>query len=282
MKRHVFAIALALAAPTGTALSADLPSSKAPPPPYVPPPPPILWTGFYGGLNLGGGWSANNNNNSFLPYADPAFPIASTPFAGLPSNLFFLPGGGRTGNNTGGVVGGGQIGYNYQFGTSFLVGAEADIQGTSITGGNQGNFAGAYPSPYGGLSPTGLVIPLATGNGGNLGLPWFGTVRGRAGWLVTPTLLIYGTAGFAYGGVQVLGFNNTRTGWTAGGGVEWMFIPNWSAKLEYLFVDLSSGGTTGAWGWDFGNHRHPQINVVRAGVNYHFNWGAPPPVVAQY
>ena len=57
-------------------------------------------------------------------------------------------GGGTTGNNSGGVVGGGQTGYNYQFGNSFVIGAEADIQGTSITGGNQGNFAGLYTSPY--------------------------------------------------------------------------------------------------------------------------------------
>jgi len=239
----------------------------------VPPPPPILWTGFYGGLNVGGGWSANGGDNSFLPYTDPRFPVGG-------ANMFFLPGGGQTGNNTGGVVGGGQIGYNYQFGTSIVVGAEADIQGTSITGGNQGNTIGGYPSP---LPPAGgVLVPLATGNGGNVSLPWFGTVRGRAGWLVTPTLLVYGTGGFAYGEVTALNFSNTRTGWTAGGGVEWMFMPNWSAKVEYLYTDLSSGGATGGWGWNWGNHRHPQLNVVRAGVNYHFNWLAPAPVVAKY
>ncbi len=81
-----------------------------------------------------------------------------------------------------------------------MIGAEADIQGTSITGGNQGNYAGLYDSPYPG-SDSGLLTPLVTGNGGNLGLPWFGTVRGRVGYLITPTLLLYGTGGFAYGGV---------------------------------------------------------------------------------
>ena len=153
------------------------------------------------------------------------------------------------------------------------LGAETDFQGTSITGGNQGNFAGLYNSPYPG-SATGLLTPLVTGNGGNLGLPWFGTVRGRAGYLVTPTLLLYGTAGFAYGDVTAFQRSNTSTGWTAGGGAEWMFAPHWSAKIEYLYVDLASSGINGAYtGWDLGNNHHPQINVVRAGVNYHFDWG---------
>ena len=245
-------------------------------------PPPPLWTGFYVGLNIGGGWASGGGNNSYLPYADTTYPIGSTPFLGASPNLFFLPGGGTTGNNTGGVVGGGQIGYDYQFGNSFVVGAETDFQGTSITGGNQGNFAGLYNSPYPGSS-TGLLTPLVTGNGGNLGLPWFGTVRGRAGYLVTPTLLLYGTAGFAYGDVTAFQRSNTSTGWTAGGGVEWMFAPHWSAKVEYLYVDLASSGINGAYtGWELGNNHHPQLNVVRAGVNYHFNWGAPAPVVAKY
>ena len=118
-----------------------------------------------------------------------------------------------------------------------------------------------------------------------MSLNWFGTVRGRAGYLFTPTLLAYGTAGFAYGGVQgnVSGYSNTRTGWTAGGGLEWLFMPHWTAKVEYLFVDLDSGGTTGYYtGYQWGTRHHPQVNVVRAGVNYHFNFGAPAPVLAKY
>jgi outer membrane immunogenic protein len=282
MKNLLASTAIALALAAGSAFAADLPSRKEAPVYVPPPPPPPLWTGFYVGLNIGGGWASGGGNNSFLPYADSTYPIASTPFPGLSPNLFFLPGGGTTGNNTGGVVGGGQIGYNYQFGNSFVIGAEADFQGTSLTGGNQGNFAGLYNSPYP-VSNTGLLSPLVTGNGGNLGLPWFGTVRGRAGYLVTPTLLLYGTAGFAYGDVTAFQRSNTSTGWTAGGGAEWLFSPHWSAKIEYLYVDLASSGINGAFtGWELGNNHHPQINVVRAGVNYHFNWGAPVPVVAKY
>ena len=186
---------------------------------YLAPAPVATWTGFYAGLNIGGGWASNGGNDSYLPYADTTYPIGSTPFAGASPNLFFLPGGGTTASNTGGVVGGGQVGYNYQF-NSFVIGAETDFQGTSITGGHQGNYAGLYDSPYPN-SNTGVLSPLVTGNGGNLGLPWFGTVRGRVGYLVTPTLLLYGTGGFAYGGVTAFQRSNTSTGWTAGGGIEW-------------------------------------------------------------
>jgi len=282
MKNLLTSTAVALALCAGSAFAADLPSRKEAPVYVPPPPPPPLWTGFYIGLNLGGGWAANGGNNSYLPYADTTYGVGAVPYSGASPNLFFLPGGGTTGNNTGGVVGGGQVGYNFQFGNSFVVGAEADIQGTSITGGNQGNYAGLYTSPYP-KSSTGLLTPLATGNGGNLSLPWFGTVRGRAGYLVTPTLLLYGTAGFAYGGVDVFQRSNTSTGWTAGGGAEWLFAPHWSAKVEYLYVDLDSSGVNGAYtGWQLGTHHHPQLNVVRAGLNYHFNWGAPAPTVAKY
>ena len=263
MKNLLASTAIALALAAGSAFAADLPSRKEAPVYVPPPPPPPMWTGFYGGLNIGGGWSANSNNNSYLPYADTTYGIGSTPFPGASPNLFFLPGGGQTNRNTGGVVGGGQVGYNYQI-NQFVIGAETDFQGTSITGGNQGNYAGLYTSPYPG-STTGVLSPLVTGNGGNLALPWFGTVRGRAGYLVTPTLLLYGTAGFAYGGVTAFQQSNTSTGWTAGGGAEWLFAPHWSAKIEYLYVDLASSNFTIT-----GAPNSYSFGTVRAGVNYHF------------
>ena len=283
MKTSLLSVAaIGLAISTGSSLAADLPSRKeAPPPIYTAPAPVATWTGFYVGVNVGGGWSSNSSNDSYLPYADTTYPIGSTPFRSGTPNLFFLPGGGTTASNTGGVVGGGQIGYNYQF-NSFVIGAETDFQGTGITGGNQGNYAGLYESPYRG-STTGVLTPLVTGNGGNLGLPWFGTVRGRVGYLVMPTLLIYGTGGFAYGGVDAFQRSNTSTGWTAGGGLEWLFAPHWSAKIEYLYVDLASSGIYGAYtGWELGNNRHPELNVVRLGVNYLFNFAPSAPVVAKY
>jgi outer membrane immunogenic protein len=172
--------------------------------------------------------------------------------------------GSRVGN-AGGVSGGVEGGYNFQF-NSFVAGIEADFQGTSISGGTRGNYTVGYLAP---------VL-------NRISLPWFGTIRGRAGYLVTPTLLVYGTGGFAYGQVDAQSWTNNPTGWTAGGGVEWMFMPNWSAKVEYLYTDLSSGNATGGLGFNFGYHFHPQFNTVRAGLNYHFNFGQPAPVVAAY
>jgi outer membrane immunogenic protein len=108
-------------------------------------------------------------------------------------------------------------------------------------------------------------------------------VRGRVGYLITPTLLLYGTGGFAYGGVDAFQQSSTFTGWTAGGGVEWLFAPHWSAKAEYLYVNLTSSGNNGGGSlWQVSNNIHPQINVVRVGVNYHFNFAQPAPVVAKY
>ena len=78
--------------------------------------------------------------------------------------------------------------------------------------------------------------------------------------------------------------NFTKTGWTAGGGVEWAFLPNWSAKVEYLYTDLSGNNNNGFnWGWGLNNvNNHTRFNTVRAGVNYHFNLFNPSPVVAKY
>jgi outer membrane immunogenic protein len=263
-KLGVLAVMATIAA--GAANAADLPYRKAPPA-YVPPPPVLTWTGFYAGLNLGGGWSANTvNPSSTSLYVSPAT-----------GAIYARPGNASGGSNAGGVVGGGQIGYNYQMG-AFVLGAETDFQGTSMSSGGNANWA-LYPDP---LVAGAFLNPIAPAGNTGIALNWFGTVRGRVGYLFTPTLLLYGTAGFAYGNVQgqFTGYSNTRTGWTAGGGVEWMFMPNWSAKAEYLYTDLSSGGTQGWFGQTWGYHRHPEYNTVRAGVNYHFNWASAPAVAA--
>ncbi|WP_424362156.1 outer membrane protein [Methylocystis parvus] len=265
MKRASLLVAASLAA-VGSAFAADLPSRKAAPPPYMPPPPPPppMWTGLYGGLNVGGGWTANRINDTAL-YVSP-----------VTGDLYAFPGANR--GTAAGVVGGGQLGYNYQFGSSFLFGVETDFQGTSIHAGRNNNLA-LYPDP---LVAGGFLTPLSPAGRG-FSLDWFGTVRGRAGWLVAPTLLAYGTGGFAYGGVSgPWNGGRTRVGWTAGGGLEWLFAPSWSVKGEYLFTDLSSGGAQGPLGWNWGSRIHPQFHTVRAGVNYHLNFGGAAPVLANY
>jgi outer membrane immunogenic protein len=139
-----------------------------------------------------------------------------------------------------GFVGGAQAGYNWQIG-SWVLGLEGDIQAT----GADDTFA-----------------PWKFSN------PWFGTLRGRAGYAFS-NILFYGTGGLAFGELRgenyFLSESHTTAGWTAGVGAEFGFAPNWSAKVEYLYVDLSSSQFTITGvpnGYRFG--------VVRAGVNYHF------------
>jgi outer membrane immunogenic protein len=275
-KKIALAAALAVSF-AGSALAADLPSKKAP----VAAPPVMSWTGFYVGANAGGAWSGNNSGSLQV-------------FGGAPA-LSAIPVGRNVSNRYSGFIGGGQVGYNYQW-QSFVIGAEADIQGFAGNA-SAANFTGVSSS----AGTTYTTVGKASSN-----LQYLGTVRGRVGYLVMPTLLAYGTAGFAYGGVSStvslatsgtdgsgggtsIAYSNTQAGWTAGGGVEWMFAPNWSAKAEYLYYSLSngyaSGGVidtnTGAWGYGIGASRSYNGNIVRAGVNYHFNF-APAPVVAKY
>jgi outer membrane immunogenic protein len=139
-----------------------------------------------------------------------------------------------------GFAGGVQAGYNFQTGP-WVFGVEGDIQGS----GAEQTFA-----------------PWKFSN------PWFGTLRGRAGYALN-NVLFYGTGGLAFGELRATTFglseSHTKAGWTLGVGAEMGFAPNWSAKVEYLYVDLSNSNfvITGASnGYRFG--------LVRAGVNYHF------------
>jgi outer membrane immunogenic protein len=139
-----------------------------------------------------------------------------------------------------GLVAGVQAGYNFRTGP-WVLGVEGDIQAT----GADDTFA-----------------PWKFSN------PWFGTVRGRAGYALD-NILLYATAGLAYGELrgQTFGFSESHTsaGLTAGLGVEFGFAPHWSAKLEYLYVDLSDSPYTIT-----GVSNGYRFGVARAGVNYHF------------
>lgn len=139
-----------------------------------------------------------------------------------------------------GFAGGVQAGYNWQNGP-WVFGVEGDIQAS----GAEQTFA-----------------PWKFSN------PWFGTLRGRAGYAFN-NVLFYGTGGLAFGELRATTFglseSNTSAGWTLGVGAEMGFAPNWSAKIEYLYVDLNENNfvVTGASnGYRFG--------LIRAGVNYHF------------
>jgi outer membrane immunogenic protein len=307
MIRRIFLASASALALAGTAFAADLPT-HAPPPVFLPPPP--MWTGFYAGVNAGYEWSASNS-------VDVVSAVAFNNAVLSPLGLSYAPAAalGATRNiplNSNGFIGGGQIGYNYQFATNWVVGIEADIQG--IAGGN-GTASVFTVTPRVGFAP----LTVQTTDTVSKSLNYLGTVRGRFGYLLTPTLLIYGDGGLAYGGINsdtgIFGAevpntgsspffglgraSTTRVGWTAGGGAEWMFLPNWSAKVEYAYYDLGSvtyssapltsnllPGQVNAGAVSFINtaatRTHFNGNIVRAGINYHFNWGAPAPVVAKY
>ncbi len=295
IRRILIASACAIAL-LGAAFAADLPA-RAPPPVYLPPPP--LWTGFYAGLNAGYTFGGGNSTTiTALPVGNPA----GGPVAALLATTAAASATGVVGINNSGFIGGGQFGYNLQFGTSWVAGLEVDIQGTGARG--SGNAVGVAPI----TGPFNWTSNIAVRNG----VDYLGTVRGRLGFLWTPTLLIYGGGGFAYGGVHqnvqidtiipigplatfpAIGtISRTRVGWTAGGGFEWMFAPNWSAKLEYLYYDLGRAATQFgpqtlaiAGVTVFANPLTASTrfngHIVRVGLNYHFNWGTPAPIVAKY
>jgi len=306
-KAFVSAATIAAALSAGSAFAADLPNRKEPA--YIPPPPPPIWTGFYVGLNAGGTFDAGGSDyiSTGSVFVDHTVTSPATAAAAAAA------GTGLVDTNNGGFIGGGQVGYNYQFGAggwnAWVVGLEADIQGVAASTSTSNLATGAPFTPFYGIVGTAQVTKS---------LDYIGTVRGRIGWLGTPTLLLYGTGGLAYGGVNsstsmVQGitpllatvtpnawggagsYSDTRVGWTVGGGLEWMFMPNWSAKVEYLYYDLGSatygGGLTSTFIAATGapiflNATATSVryngHILHAGLNYHFNWLAPAPVLSKY
>jgi outer membrane immunogenic protein len=190
-----------------------------------------------------------------------------------------------------GFIAGGQWGYNWQF-TNWVIGLETDIQGASNNN-DQDTITNTTRITTPGLPPNTLLTGIITSS---KDLKWLGTVRGRLGFLAAPSFLVYGTGGLAYGKVEATttisdnifdlvtngSLSDKRTGWTVGGGVEWMFAPHWSVKAEYLYYDL--GQVT--WSLADINQIINQItpvlqtasqsttrfngNIVRAGINWHF------------
>ncbi|MCJ2032644.1 outer membrane protein, partial [Methylobacterium sp. J-068] len=213
MKKLLTSLA-AFTALTAAASAADLPRRAAPP--VFVPVPVFTWTGFYAGFNAGYGFDAGNGSNG------PALIVANSPiFLGTAASPL---GGGRGAGAFGsrdsneGFVGGGQIGYNYQFtpGSGVVVGVEADAQYVDF-----GRSRNRYSNIVGALNPD--LVPVNPN--GLSGLDYFGTVRGRLGYAFD-RVLFYGTGGFAYGGGGGSDFglpnssrNDFRTGWTAGGGI---------------------------------------------------------------
>jgi outer membrane immunogenic protein len=273
-----FAVVSTLAL-TQAAFAADMPRKA----PIAPAPVPVApsWTGFYVGLNLGYGWSTDQS--AVISANDPSSQTVFT----LNPNL------NPSGLKSNGPLGGLQLGYNWQFAPNWVLGFETDFQVSDL------NDTATAPVPLAGF-PFSSVIEQQ--------INWFGTVRGRLGFLITPNWLVYGTGGFAYGRVEqsyafvnnslafllvgaavcspnttcTFGSNTeTRTGWTAGGGFEYL-LPNirilnsaTTVKLEYLYVNLGSQNVISPWlsapAQSFtAAFDDAAFHVVRAGVNVKF------------
>lgn len=225
------------------------------------------WSGVYLGIHAGYGWGDADTRIEPLP--DPVS------FANLASQTVDY--------NADGVIGGGQVGCNWQK-KFFVVGVEADFSGS-------------------GMEETKIVKPIIQ-NGGipydsssaNISLhqdtDWFGTFRLRVGFAPIPKLLIYGTGGMAYGRVNYsadtdyrpnppgadvhypVSFSETKVGWTAGAGIEFAITSKWSVKGEYLYYNLGEESAVAnavpwrdfqvSYKWDTAAH------TANIGLNYKF------------
>ncbi|WP_029005647.1 outer membrane protein [Azorhizobium doebereinerae] len=211
MKSVLVSGVLASALLAAPAMAADLARAPTPAPAIVTAAPPAFsWTGFYIGANAGYAWGSGTGA------AD------------------------ANGLNPDGWLGGGQVGYNYQFQNNMLVGLEADVQGSDI-----GSSNGALSSK----------------------LDYFGTVRARLGYAFD-RVLPYVTGGFAWGNNKIstpgISESNTLTGWTAGAGVEYALTNNWTARAEYLYTDLGKGNYNAI------GEAGVNASTARLGVNYKF------------
>jgi outer membrane immunogenic protein len=247
-KSSLTLLAAAIGLAATQAMAADLPRKA--PPMAPPPPPPITWTGCYIGANVGGIFARREADFGF----------------GL---------GGLSSDNSG-FAGGGQIGCDYQFAGGWVIGFRNMFDGSSLSRDRTIVF------------PSGDTATVDFKNN------WFDTLTGRIGYAWAPGWLIYGQGGVAWaknsaditittpGGLvfDAGSASRTRTGWTAGGGVEWMFTRGWSAFLEGNFMDFGSNDRTfvtplvPVCALGCAVNTKTTATTVLVGVNYRFGgWG---------
>jgi outer membrane immunogenic protein len=257
IKKTAAAVA-ALLATTAMASAADL-AVKAPR--AYAPQEVFNWTGFYIGAHVGAGWG---ETESTLTGVGGPFPGGSFAFSQ---------------NSRSGFLGGGQIGVNWQSGWA-VFGVQGDIAGLDVKG----------------TTPCFEFLSCTTKS------DWLATVSGRLGAVVLDRGLVYVKGGAAWmnsthsvnapiglggsGTTQITSAENTAFGWLVGFGTEWMITRNWTAFVEYNYIDFDKknqafnvgvvGGPAGVINADLKN----TLSVAKVGVNYKFDWGTP--VVAKY
>lgn len=260
MKKVLLAALMSVAVP-GTILAADLGAFKAPPPAGA-----YDWTGLYFGGHIGGGWADNQFSDfGYQLLTGNVLPITQT-------------------TNSSGFLGGVQGGYNYQIGR-LVLGSDFDFSWASIDGTNS--------DPYGhhltGSQNWSQTLSADT--------DWIGTATTRLG-VARNNWLFYSKAGIAWANTSYT-VNNTHvtsafdqfdgtgsktlTGWTVGTGLEWAFARNWTAKLEYDFIDFGSNvipiygtrdpGQTYAHPQQFTIVNNQYINELKFGLNYKLDPG---------
>ena len=240
LRQHLL-LASALCGVPFIASAADLPV-KAPPMVQVVQPIPFTWTGLYVGVS--GGVISED--------------FTATDLGSLRENE---PSWNNIGDTYGlsGTAGlfGFNVGYNWQVAPNWVIGVEADLSWTGLDDSSSTN---------------GFTVSSK--------LNWLGTLRGRIGYAFD-RILIYGTGGLAYGNVEYKAFatnfpsynfnKDTSTGWTAGGGLEWAFANNWTARAEALYVDFGDQigfFPEGNSGCRFGFKNNYVLG--RVGLNYKF------------
>ncbi|QXX75005.1 outer membrane protein [Methylovirgula sp. HY1] len=236
----------------GSALAADLPPVGSAMP-YEPPP--LIWSGCYAGLNIGFGWQSDHTYD--------------------PNT--FLDAGGDTAD---GIVGGGQVGCDYQQGP-FVFGFQGRFDGSGISGNHY--YYGGTPAD---------ILGTHT--------DWLATETGRLGYAIMPRTLLYVRGGVAEAQIGLSdvdttipywgGASSTRVGWTIGAGFEYAVAPGWSVFAEYDYAGFGSqnmllnySSPVAAFATPYSYYEQNNLQTLLVGVNYRFNWFAPPsPVVAKY
>jgi outer membrane immunogenic protein len=236
----------------------------------APPAAPLFsWSGFYTGLNAGYGWGQSNTMTVMNDPGAANFALAFQPFYNANMSPRLHPDG---------FVGGGQIGHNWQSG-SVVVGLETDFQFFNL---NETKLTTFNPGP---------------GNGSTLfthttvGTDWLFTARARGG-IASDRTLLYVTGGLAStnlkyaqnnfftpcggpGGacVEAVSASKTKTGWTVGGGLDYMLNNSWSLRAEYLYLDfgsISAVGFDNTVGRPYNHSANFTANIVRTAINYKY------------